>query len=181
MINNALQKFKGVRYWGHRKTILLRKKLKTKNIIDYLMQIIQELPDQYRLVFNSMFLTVILTKKLLKCYNYYWNNKIKSCQSPMIFKEKNRPNTRIQNKVIGKMNDKKNIDRFFKNAFKILKCLPWTSLEKYPTELKKKRERKIISLIKFQELQRFSYCSIFTEHLWITMIVKTVLLYRQKF
>lgn len=55
MINNALQKFKGIRYLE-----VINENIPDTTIdiddenipIEYLMQIIQELPDQYRLVFS---------------------------------------------------------------------------------------------------------------------------------
>lgn len=55
MINNALQKFKGIRYLEvlNENTPEEELAIDDENVpIDYLMKIIQELPDQYRLVFS---------------------------------------------------------------------------------------------------------------------------------
>lgn len=55
MINNALQKFRGVRYMEVINEAITEEnvEIEDENIsIDYLLQIIQELPDQYRLVFS---------------------------------------------------------------------------------------------------------------------------------
>jgi RNA polymerase sigma-70 factor (ECF subfamily) len=55
MINNALQKFRGVRYMEVINEAIIEEnvEIEDENIsIDYLLQIIQELPDQYRLVFS---------------------------------------------------------------------------------------------------------------------------------
>jgi RNA polymerase sigma-70 factor (ECF subfamily) len=55
MINNALQKFKGVRYLELTNENIPEDdvEIDDENVpIEYLMKIIQELPDQYRLVFS---------------------------------------------------------------------------------------------------------------------------------
>ena len=55
IINNALQKFRGVRYMEVVNEAIFEEniEIEDENIsIDYLLQIIQELPDQYRLVFS---------------------------------------------------------------------------------------------------------------------------------
>ena len=55
LINNALQKFRGVRYMEVINDNIPEEEveIEDENIsIEYLMQIIQELPDQYRLVFS---------------------------------------------------------------------------------------------------------------------------------
>ena len=55
LINNALQKFRGVRYIEVINDNIPEEEVEVEdeNIsIEYLMQIIQELPDQYRLVFS---------------------------------------------------------------------------------------------------------------------------------
>lgn len=55
MINNALQKFRSVRYLEIVNDCIPEENIEIEddNIsIDYLLQIIQELPDQYRLVFS---------------------------------------------------------------------------------------------------------------------------------
>ena len=55
IINNALQKFRGVRYLEVINDTIVDEniEIEDENIaIDYLLQIIQELPDQYRLVFS---------------------------------------------------------------------------------------------------------------------------------
>lgn len=55
LINSALQKFKGVRFMEvlNENIPEIEVEIDEENIpLDYLMQIIQELPDQYRIVFN---------------------------------------------------------------------------------------------------------------------------------
>lgn len=55
LINHALQKFKGVRFMEvlNENIPEVEVEIDDENIsLDYLLQIIQELPDQYRLVFN---------------------------------------------------------------------------------------------------------------------------------
>lgn len=55
MINNALQKYKGIRYLELIQDNIADEEvaIEDENVpLDYLMKIIQELPDQYRLVFS---------------------------------------------------------------------------------------------------------------------------------
>ena len=55
LINNALQKYKGVRFLEILDDTIAEVELEIddeKISLDYLMQIIQELPDQYRIVFS---------------------------------------------------------------------------------------------------------------------------------
>ena len=55
MINNALQKFKGIRYMEVINDSIPEEEIEIDDEsvpIDYLMKIIQDLPDQYRLVFS---------------------------------------------------------------------------------------------------------------------------------
>lgn len=55
LINNALQKYKGIRYMEVLTDNILDVDLEIHDeeiSLDYLMQIIQELPDQYRIVFS---------------------------------------------------------------------------------------------------------------------------------
>jgi RNA polymerase sigma factor (sigma-70 family) len=55
LINNALQKYKGMRYMEVISDNLLDVDIEIQDeeiSLDYLMQIIQELPDQYRIVFS---------------------------------------------------------------------------------------------------------------------------------
>jgi RNA polymerase sigma factor (sigma-70 family) len=55
LINNALQKYKGVRFLEIMDDTIAEVELEIddeKISLDYLMQIIQELPDQYRIVFS---------------------------------------------------------------------------------------------------------------------------------
>jgi RNA polymerase sigma-70 factor (ECF subfamily) len=81
MINNALQKFRGVRYMEVINEAIIEEnvEIEDENIsIDYLLQIIQELPDQYRLVFSLYVLDGYSHKSCSNVTNYYWNNKVKS-------------------------------------------------------------------------------------------------------
>lgn len=55
MINNALKKFKEVRYLEvlNKRTPIIEIEIEEQDLpLEYLMQIIQELPDQYRIVFS---------------------------------------------------------------------------------------------------------------------------------
>lgn len=70
LINNALQKHKGVRYMEVINENIPEEAIEVddENVpIEYLMRIIQELPDQYRLVFSLYVLMVILIKRSQKC------------------------------------------------------------------------------------------------------------------
>jgi hypothetical protein len=67
--------------------LLLRKmsKLNENISIDYLLQIIQELPDQYRLVFSLYVLDGYSHKKLLKCYKLLLEQQSQISLEPELF------------------------------------------------------------------------------------------------
>jgi RNA polymerase sigma-70 factor (ECF subfamily) len=68
-------------YGGHQRAIIEENvEIEDENIsIDYLLQIIQELPDQYRLVFSLYVLDGYSHKRICSnVTNYHWNNKVKS-------------------------------------------------------------------------------------------------------
>jgi RNA polymerase sigma-70 factor (ECF subfamily) len=82
VINNALQKFQRCSLYGVINEAIIEEnvEIEDENIsIDYLLQIIQELPDQYRLVFSLYVLDGYSHKgSCSNVTNYYWNNKVKS-------------------------------------------------------------------------------------------------------
>jgi RNA polymerase sigma factor (sigma-70 family) len=106
MINNALQKFKGVRYL----------ELTTENIpednveidddnvpIEYLMQIIQELPDQYRLVFSLYVLDGYSHKEIAETLKITTGTtKSNLSRARVILRDKIEVYTRIEIKSLAK-------------------------------------------------------------------------------
>jgi RNA polymerase sigma-70 factor (ECF subfamily) len=108
MINNALQKYKGVRYMEvindnipDTDTAI---EIDDENIpIEYLMQIIQELPDQYRLVFSLYVLDGYSHKEVAEMLKLTTGTtKSNLARARMILKEKIEAYTRIEIKSLAK-------------------------------------------------------------------------------
>ena len=92
IINNALQKFRGVYYMEviNEATIEENIEIEDENIeIDYLLQIIQELPNQYRLVFSLYVLDGYSHKEVAEMLNISTGTtKSNLARARMILKEK---------------------------------------------------------------------------------------------
>lgn len=108
MINNALQKYKGVRYMEvindnipDTDTAI---EIDDENIpIEYLMQIIQELPDQYRLVFSLYVLDGYSHKEVAEMLKLTTGtSKSNLARARLILKEKIEAYTRIEIKSLAK-------------------------------------------------------------------------------
>lgn len=106
MINNALQKYKGVRYME-----VINENIPEEDVeidddqipIEYLMQIIQELPDQYRLVFNLYVLDGYSHKEIAEMLTIATGTtKSNLARARMILKEKIEAYTRIEIKSLAK-------------------------------------------------------------------------------
>ncbi|RDI56529.1 RNA polymerase sigma factor [Flavobacterium glaciei] len=106
MINNALQKYKGVRYME-----VINENIPEEDVeidddqipIEYLMQIIQELPDQYRLVFNLYVLDGYSHKEIAEMLTIATGTtKSNLARARMILKEKIEAYTRIKIKSLAK-------------------------------------------------------------------------------
>jgi DNA-directed RNA polymerase specialized sigma24 family protein len=82
-------KFRGVRYMEVINEAIIEEnvEIEDENIsIDYLLQIIQELPDQYRLVFSLYVLDGYShTRKLLKCYKLLLEQQSQISLEPELF------------------------------------------------------------------------------------------------
>jgi RNA polymerase sigma-70 factor (ECF subfamily) len=106
MINNALQKFKGVRYLELTNENIPEDdvEIDDENVpIDYLMQIIQELPDQYRLVFSLYVLDGYSHKEIADTLKITTGNtKSNLSRARLILKEKIEVYTRIEIKSLAK-------------------------------------------------------------------------------
>ena len=92
LINNALQKFRGVRYMEVINDNIPEEEveIEDENIsIEYLMQIIQELPDRYRLVFNLNVIDGYTHPEIAKLLNIkIGTSKSNLHRARMILKEK---------------------------------------------------------------------------------------------
>ena len=106
MINNALQKFKGMRYME-----IINENIPEDDVeiddenvpIEYLMQIIQELPDQYRLVFSLYVLDGYSHKEISEILKITTGTtKSNLSRARLILKEKVEAYTRIEIKSLAK-------------------------------------------------------------------------------
>ncbi|WP_367756241.1 RNA polymerase sigma factor [Flavobacterium sp. WC2430] len=106
MINNALQKFKGIRYME-----VINENIPDDDIeiddenvpIEYLMKIIQELPDQYRLVFSLYVLDGYSHKEISEILKITTGTtKSNLSRARLILKEKIEAYTRIEIKSLAK-------------------------------------------------------------------------------
>lgn len=106
MINNALQKFKGMRYME-----IINENIPEDDIeiddesipIEYLMQIIHELPDQYRLVFSLYVLDGYSHKEISEILKITTGTtKSNLSRARLILKEKIDAYTRIEIKSLAK-------------------------------------------------------------------------------
>jgi RNA polymerase sigma factor (sigma-70 family) len=106
MINNALQKFKGVRYLELTNENIAKDdvEIDDENVpIEYLMQIIQELPDQYRLVFSLYVLDGYSHKEIAETLKITTGTtKSNLSRARHILKEKIEVYTRIEIKSLAK-------------------------------------------------------------------------------
>lgn len=106
MINNALQKFKGVRYLELTKENIPEDdvEIDDENVpIEYLMKIIQELPDQYRLVFSLYVLDGYSHKEIAETLQITTGTtKSNLSRARHILKEKIEVYTRIEIKSLAK-------------------------------------------------------------------------------
>ncbi|TRX01689.1 RNA polymerase sigma factor [Flavobacterium gawalongense] len=106
MINNALQKYRGVRYMEVINENIPDTAIEVddENIsIDYLMQIIQELPDQYRLVFSLYVLDGYSHKEVAEMLKITTGTtKSNLARARLILKEKIEAYTRIEIKSLAK-------------------------------------------------------------------------------
>lgn len=106
MINNALQKYKGVRYMEVINENIPDEEIDVddENIpIEYLMQIIQELPDQYRLVFSLYVLDGYSHKEIAEMLKITTGTtKSNLARARLILKEKIEAYTRIEIKSLAK-------------------------------------------------------------------------------
>ena len=106
MINNALQKYKGVRYMEVINENILEEDVKIDDDqipIEFLMQIIQELPDQYRLVFNLYVLDGYSHKEIAEMLTIATGTtKSNLARARMILKEKIEAYSRIEIKSLAK-------------------------------------------------------------------------------
>lgn len=106
MINNALQKFKGVRYLELTNENIAEDdvEIDDENVpIEYLMQIIQELPDQYRLVFSLYVLDGYSHKEIAETLKITTGTtKSNLSRARLILKEKIEVYTRIEIKSLAK-------------------------------------------------------------------------------
>ncbi|TDE04388.1 RNA polymerase sigma factor [Flavobacterium sandaracinum] len=102
LINNALQKFRDVRFMEIVDDTVADEEVEIddENIsIDYLMQIIQELPDQYRLVFNLYVLDGYSHKEVAEMLKITTGTtKSNLARARMILKEKIENYSRIKTK-----------------------------------------------------------------------------------
>nr|WP_231380039.1 sigma-70 family RNA polymerase sigma factor [Flavobacterium sp. CG_9.1] len=102
IINNALQKFRDVRFMEIVDDTVADEEVEIddENIsIDYLMQIIQELPDQYRLVFNLYVLDGYSHKEVAEMLKITTGTtKSNLARARMILKEKIENYSRIKTK-----------------------------------------------------------------------------------
>jgi RNA polymerase sigma-70 factor (ECF subfamily) len=102
IINNALQKFRDVRFMEIVDDTVTDEEVEIddENIsIDYLMQIIQELPDQYRLVFNLYVLDGYSHKEVAEMLKITTGTtKSNLARARMILKEKIENYSRIKTK-----------------------------------------------------------------------------------
>ncbi|KIA86929.1 RNA polymerase sigma factor [Flavobacterium sp. AED] len=106
IINNALQKYKGVRYMEVINENIPDEEIDVddENIpIEYLMQIIQELPDQYRLVFSLYVLDGYSHKEVAEMLKITTGTtKSNLARARLILKEKIEAYTRIEIKSLAK-------------------------------------------------------------------------------
>ncbi|WP_367772779.1 sigma-70 family RNA polymerase sigma factor [Flavobacterium sp. WC2421] len=106
MINNALQKFKGIRYMEVINENIPDDEVEIddENVpIEYLMKIIQELPDQYRLVFSLYVLDGYSHKEISEILKITTGTtKSNLSRARLILKEKIEAYTRIEIKSLAK-------------------------------------------------------------------------------
>jgi RNA polymerase sigma-70 factor (ECF subfamily) len=106
MINNALQKYKGIRYMEVINENIPEEEVEVddENIpIEYLMQIIQELPDQYRLVFSLYVLDGYSHKEVGEMLKITTGTtKSNLARARLILKEKIGAYTKIEIKSLAK-------------------------------------------------------------------------------
>lgn len=106
MVNNALQKYKGVRYMEVINENIAEEdvEIDDENIpIEYLMRIIQELPDQYRLVFSLYVLDDYSHKEVAEMLKITTGTtKSNLARARLILKEKIDAYTKIEIKSLAK-------------------------------------------------------------------------------
>lgn len=106
MINNALQKFKGIRYMEVINENIPDDEVEIddENVpIEYLMKIIQELPDQYRLVFSLYVLDGYSHKEIAEMLKITTGTtKSNLSRARLILKEKIEAYTKIEIKSLAK-------------------------------------------------------------------------------
>lgn len=106
MVNNALQKYKGIRYFEiiHENIPDVFIEVDDENIpIEYLMQIIQDLPDQYRLVFSLFVLDSYSHKEIAEMLKIsIGTTKSNLSRARLILKEKIEAHTRNEIKSLAK-------------------------------------------------------------------------------
>ena len=106
MINNALQKFKGARYLELTNENIVEDDVEIDDEsvpIEYLMQIIQDLPDQYRLVFSLYVLDGYSHKEIAETLKITTGTtKSNLSRARLILKEKIEVYTRIEIKSLAK-------------------------------------------------------------------------------
>ncbi len=106
MINNALQKYRGIRYLEviHDNIADEEVDIDDENVpLDYLMKIIQELPDQYRLVFSLYVLDGYSHKEISEMLKITTGTtKSNLSRARLILKEKIEAYTKIEIKSLAK-------------------------------------------------------------------------------
>ncbi|MBC5837912.1 RNA polymerase sigma factor [Flavobacterium muglaense] len=104
MINNALQKYRGIRYLEviHDNIADEEVAIEDENVpLDYLMKIIQELPDQYRLVFSLYVLDGYSHKEISEMLKITTGTtKSNLSRARLILKEKIEAYTKIEIKSL---------------------------------------------------------------------------------
>lgn len=106
LINNALQKYKGIRFMEVLDDTIaeVETEIDDKNIsLDYLMQIIHELPDQYRIVFSLYVLDQYSHKEISEMLNISTGTtKSNLFRARLILKEKIEKITEIKHEISAK-------------------------------------------------------------------------------
>lgn len=106
VINNALQKFRGVRFMEIKNDTIVDEIVEIDDdevSMDYLMQIIQELPNQYRLVFSLYVLDGYSHKEVAEMLKITTGTtKSNLAKARMILKQKIDDYSRIKTKISAK-------------------------------------------------------------------------------
>ncbi len=111
LINNALQKYEGVRFME-----VINDNIPDVDVtideeeisLDYLMQIIQELPDQYRIVFSLYVLDDYSHQEISEMLSISTGTtKSNLHRARLLLKEKIEKKNSDESKKIGKMKEKK--------------------------------------------------------------------------